>query len=284
MERATAARRIYEGSTLGLSPIPTQPQERNERPAALQVRDEVFRILARIRTQLSSDDRVLLFTGVTESEGSSELAHESALALSKIEGGILLLDAAISSPSLHQRFGGPASPGLAEVITRRFSLSESVRADVDDRLHLMPAGSSKLGAAELFASPELQMIMQVLRTQYRYIIVSGPPVLTEASSSLVSCAADGVVLTLSSGSQRRAQALAAYNELVAVKARMLGVVLFTPEQADSNRKPESGPPPDAPSGSVTQLAKPHQIIPQKTQMRSGQEVLFAALLQSGFRF
>jgi capsular exopolysaccharide synthesis family protein len=238
MERRTTARRLYEGSILEEATESRQPEERKHFPSNTgALRDEIIRILARIRPQLSSDDRVLLLTSVTQTEGTSELASESAFAFSKLEARpTLLVDTAILSPSLHQRFGLPGSPGLAEVLTGRCSLAESVRRISDRQLHVLPAGNTNLGPAALFASPQLPMIMQLLRTEYHFVILSVPPVLTDVSASLLSSVADGVVLVVSSGSQGRTETLAAQNELRGIKAKMLGVVLYTPEQDTADRE------------------------------------------------
>jgi len=189
-------------------------------------RDEVSRIIARIRAQLSRTDRVLLFTGVTRGDGASELARETALALSKLEGErILLVDTAISTPSLHKRFDISISPGLAEAMSGDCSLTDAVQPVIDGQLYVMPAGNTKIGPGAFFAPPELARVMQVLRSEYRFVVLSTPPVLTDVSASLLSSFADGVILAVSSGSQRRGEVLAAQNELRSVKAKMLGAVL-----------------------------------------------------------
>lgn len=280
MDRATAARRPYEDSILEVSSVPSQPEEpKNFANGTLGVRDEIFRILARIRPQLSPDDGVLLLTGVTGSEGASELAKGMALALTRLDSRpVLLVDTAISSPSLHERFGIPPSPGLSDVIAGAASLSESVRR-VDRQLYVLPAGNTSLGSAELFASPQLAMIMQLLRAEYHFVLLSAPPVLTDVAATLLSSVADGAVLVVSSGSQRRGEALAAQNELRGVNAKMLGVVLYSPEQTVIVRKSAIGASLTDISTPIAKPPKRHDVGAVQQATGAGQYILlaFAAL-------
>lgn len=226
MSKGFAARRTFERLDLDSSREPRSSRSQaNGHPNEWVVRDEVIRIVARIRAQLSATDRVLMFAGVTPGEGPCELAWESALALSRLEGErVLLVDTGVSAPWLHKRFNLPVSPGLAEALAGD-CFKDAVQTVVEGRLHVMPAGQAAGGPAALFSSPGLAPMMQVLRADYRFVLLNAPPMLTDVSASLLSPFADGVVLTVASGSQRRADVRAACNELRSLKAKMLGVVL-----------------------------------------------------------
>ena len=204
---------------------PIVPQKATVPRKTWTTRDEVIRIVTRIRAQLSRTARVLMFTGITQDNGASGLAWEVALALSKLETDrILLIDTDIGAPALHQRLEIPSSPGLAEAIAAD-GFREAVQTVIEGRLHVLPAGNTLLSPAALFSSPELAPMMQVLRSDYRYVVLSTPPVLADVSASLLSPYVDGVVLAVATGAQRRAELRAAQQELYSLNAKVVGVVL-----------------------------------------------------------
>jgi capsular polysaccharide biosynthesis protein len=86
-------------------------------------------------------------------------------------------------------------------------------------------------------------LLRRLRTDYDLIIIAGPPVNSNVSSSALSDYADAVVLAVSADGTRRADATEAARRLSEVGAPVIGVVLIrAPENPDlENRDPEMGP-------------------------------------------
>ena len=64
-----------------------------------------------------------------------------------------------------------------------------------------------------------------LRTQYRYIVIDTPPVLSASESLVVAKAADGTLICTLRETSRTAQVRETYHRLHNVGAQVIGVVL-----------------------------------------------------------
>jgi Mrp family chromosome partitioning ATPase len=92
-------------------------------------------------------------------------------------------------------------------------------------LHVVPAGFRPAGPTEILASPKMQQLVAVWRTEYDHIIVDTPPMLPFADALVLSARADGVILVTRSGVSRRKALSRAVDVLSRSGANVLGFVL-----------------------------------------------------------
>lgn len=185
-----------------------------------------------LRTTLSVDKsldgcRVFVMASAVSGEGKTNLSSQLAMSWSQAEPGkVILVDADLRSPNVHDLFEVPPGPGLAEVLRGECSLEEATVMDWGDRLYILPAGD--LGAdsaSQLFSGPAFHEVMTKLRSQYTKIMIDVPPVLCASETLLIAKQADGVLMCALHDYSRAGQIKQAYDRLSVAGVTVVGAVL-----------------------------------------------------------
>jgi protein-tyrosine kinase len=192
---------------------------------------EPFRTL-RLAIELRPDSRtgnVIVFTSPHAKDGKSTIAANYALAASinaAISKPVLLIDADLRKPSIHDFFGLPRSPGLAEALRDDLSGGDLVhRVSPPSRLDVLTAGAQMLRAGDVAASPAMRQLIEQAREEYALIVVDSPPVLYAADAAgLASHDGTDVIMVVSRRGKRRALRNA-LRKLELIDANVLGLVV-----------------------------------------------------------
>jgi capsular exopolysaccharide synthesis family protein len=120
-------------------------------------------------------------------------------------------------------------PGLSQVLARQTSFEDAVRSvelpDLEARMDFLSAGVHPPNPAELLASVRLKDIIEQCRERYDSIIIDAPPLNLVTDASLISVVSDGVLVVVRAGVTRGDAVDFAMDQLTAVQAPLVGVVL-----------------------------------------------------------
>ncbi len=167
--------------------------------------------------------RVIMVTSALPGEGKTLTASNLALTLSEsYQRRVLLVDADLRRPSIHQLFALPSlsglSDGLRSVEDRKLTLVE-----VSSRLTVLPAGRPDPDPMSVLTSSRMQFVLDEAREKFDWVIVDTPPVGLMPDAHLLAAMVDGAILIVGAGmSPHRTVAKAA--EVIG-RERILGVVL-----------------------------------------------------------
>jgi capsular exopolysaccharide synthesis family protein len=183
-----------------------------------------------IRTSLlfslpENPPKLLLMTSPQPGDGKTGVSINTAIALSQLGGGVLLIDADMRYPDCHRILEQERTPGLSNFLVGEAELARVVRATAIPNLHLMPAGQFPLNPAELLGSERMKVALDLLCQQFRHVIIDSPPVLGFTDSVILSTIAEAVVLIVRGGKTTREAALRTIRTLDGVNAKILGVVI-----------------------------------------------------------
>lgn len=167
--------------------------------------------------------KVVMVASALASEGKSLTASNLALTFSEsYQKNVLLIDADLRRPSLHEVFGLSGSPGLTDglgaVDDRKLALHH-----VSQTLTVLTAGQPTSDPMAVLASDRMRRLVDEARDAFDWVIVDTPPLGLLADANLLSEMADGAVLVVHAEStpydivQRTAALLG--------RDRLLGVVL-----------------------------------------------------------
>jgi len=211
------------------------------------VASEAHRVV-RTALLLSSADnppQVMIFTSGNAGEGKTVTAINQALALVQGGGRVLLIDADIRQPRLHQVFNVPNGHGLSSFLAGVSGIESVIHEMTSNgaakvngngngngangngagHLYVVPSGPMSPNPAELLGGRRMAQLVQDLRSQFDYILFDTPPVLPVADVAVLSKVSDGVVLVVH-GQHTPIEVVAACRDrLRQVRARILGVVL-----------------------------------------------------------
>jgi len=138
------------------------------------------------------------FTSSIGGEGKSFLSLVTAQVLAHdANEPVTLLECNWEHPSLHEYFGIPATPGLAEFLEGSCN-EDDIRYQVEDNLTIIPAGNGSQDAMKL-----LRLIQQVgLRNYFAnknsLFVVELPPILTAGYGSLAARLVESVIIVVHS--------------------------------------------------------------------------------------
>ena len=186
---------------------------------------EQFRSLAATLHQAQAEQplKSVIVTSAAPGDGKSHVAINLALTLSdSFQRRVLLIDADLRRPTLHQVFGIPNARGLSEAL--RAKTDEKVAAvPVRESLTLLPAGRPERDPLGGLSSDRMKRIVEDAASRFDWVIVDSPPVGLLADARLVSETVDAAILVVRAGVTRFPD-LAAAAESIGHE-RILGIVL-----------------------------------------------------------
>jgi capsular exopolysaccharide synthesis family protein len=188
---------------------------------------EAFRYLytnVRLLTYESSVHS-LVISSATSGDGKSTIAVNLARIAASVGQRVLLVDADLRSPQLHNKFGLPNLRGLSDVITTDISLNDSIqRWHEDDNLFLLTSGQIPPDPIKLLSSKKMRYLMEQFQAFFDLVIYDTPPLVGLADSSLVAAYTDGMVLVVRLEKTDRSMVTKALEGLKISGSKVLGVV------------------------------------------------------------
>jgi protein-tyrosine kinase len=149
----------------------------------------------------------LMITGPLPGEGKTVTSINLAISIAQeMNQTVLLVDADLRAPSVHQYFGLPEGEGLVDYLTAGVPISELlVHPEGLDKLVLLPGGKPAAQAPELINSPLMRDLVQELKHFYpnRYVLFDLPPLLTYADALAFAPLVDGIIVVVEAGKTAR---------------------------------------------------------------------------------
>lgn len=146
---------------------------------------------------------VLAVTSPGEDEGKTLTAINLAISLAmEVSYTVLLVDANLRHPSIHEQLGLPGNKGLSEYLLDDVPLPELlVHPENLEHVVILPGGRPVQNSAELLNSPKMVQLVEELKTRYpsRIVIFDLPPVLSAADALAFSPYVDAALLVLEEG-------------------------------------------------------------------------------------
>ncbi|MEW6387255.1 MAG: polysaccharide biosynthesis tyrosine autokinase [Thermodesulfobacteriota bacterium] len=168
--------------------------------------------------------RILLVTSSFPLEGKSITAANLAAVMAKTEAKTLLVDADLRRPSQNELFRVAPEPGLSNFLVGEIDELPLVETTVP-QLFLVPCGRIPPNPSELLHSERMQEFLTRAQEQFGRVIVDSPPLLSVTDPVILAALAEGVLLVIRTETVPRKAALSARNNLLEVKAPLLGVLL-----------------------------------------------------------
>ena len=128
-------------------------------------------------------------------------------------------------PTLHRVFGLTNQVGITNFLLGSTEAAVITRDVGLFGLRVITSGPIPPNPAEVLGSKRMREFIQRCRREYDYVIIDTPPTLAVADSTVLASMVDGVILVVSSGEVSIDKINKAKNQLLGVKANILGVVL-----------------------------------------------------------
>ena len=223
-----SAEQLEEAS--GLPTLGVIPNVANVEEQVTDVRsalNEAFRSLC-TALQFATDKglpRTITITSSGPGEGKSLTSIAMAKHFASLGRKVLLVDADMRNPSLHQKLKGDNSAGLSNYLTGACSPPEVMQKTQVPNLAFIASGPLPPNAADLLGGPRVPSLLSVGCEVFDLIIIDGPPVLGLADAPLLASVASATVFIVAAGTTRTAVIRGALKRLQLARANLIGSVL-----------------------------------------------------------
>jgi polysaccharide biosynthesis transport protein len=141
--------------------------------------------------------RVVTISSAAPGDGKSTLALNWAEIAVSIGQRVLLIDAALRAPQLHQVLGLPNQLGLSTLLAQDLNLAQGIQQVRDnEKLYAVTAGPLVENPATLLSSPKLPQIIDYYRRIFDLIIIDTPAIGGLADAAMVNRHTDGLILVV----------------------------------------------------------------------------------------
>ena len=197
---------------------------------AIQTSPEVTEAFRSLRTSIllsaTPVPKLLLITSALPSEGKTTTAVNLGATLASLNTKVLIVDCDMRRPACHRSTGVENKPGFVQCLTGHVELADAILPVPGvPHLSVIPCGPIPPNPAEVLSSNMTGELLRKLRSQFEFVLVDSPPILSVADSRILATLTDAAILVTRAHSTpydvvRRARSL-----LYGANARILGVAL-----------------------------------------------------------
>ncbi|UCC65156.1 MAG: polysaccharide biosynthesis tyrosine autokinase [Anaerolineae bacterium] len=196
--------------------------------AILSPASEAFRTL-RTNIRFASVDKpvkTLLVTSAEPGAGKTVVSANLGIVCAQAGFQVVMIDADLRLPSLHQRFDLNNQIGLTDLLVGDVQDVEAVMVGTEiDNLRLIASGPIPPNPSELLSSKMMETVLAEIDRVAELIILDTPPTLVVTDAAVLAPKVDGVILLIEAGQTSHEAARRAWEAHQRVGSTILGAVL-----------------------------------------------------------
>lgn len=188
---------------------------------------EYFRSV-RTAIMFSLADRPIKTIAVTSAlaqEGKTSIVANLAVSFSQLSQKVLLIEADMRRPKLHQIVNVRRIDGLSSYLAGQTPLAKAIQETFIENIWAISCGPLPPNPAELLNSGKMNELLNAAKQEYDIILIDTPPLLAVTDALIVAAHADGVVHIVHSDKTGRKPFVRAVEELKKYQPRIFGVIL-----------------------------------------------------------
>jgi len=173
---------------------------------------------------------VLTITSPYPGEGKSVVTSNLAIALAEVNQRVLLIDADLRRPRMHDVFAVENTTGLTDLLAEdRAADSESIKSFIHQtvikNLFLLPGGDPVSVSTKLLYSPTMVTLLEMGEKEFDMVLIDTPPMMHMPDARVLGSMSHGVILVARAGRTNRETALVASQRFAEDGTRVLGSIL-----------------------------------------------------------
>lgn len=187
---------------------------------------------------VASPIHTLVVTSPSPSEGKTLVAGNLACVVAQGGHKVVVVDSDMRRPRVHQLFQLKNRLGLADQFLRpQNDLKDTLQPTGVKNLYALTSGSLPPNPSELLGSQRMIDIIHSLENQFDLVILDAPPSLVVTDANVLANRVDGVLLVIKPSISKRAEITQALEQLIQVKANIIGIVINGVNVKSSRYKP-----------------------------------------------
>lgn len=167
----------------------------------------------------------IVVSSAQPADGKSTTAIFLALAAAAMGQKVVLVDANLRFPEIHQKMDLPNLWGLSDVISSEIKVDDVIqRSPLEENLSVLTAGQISPDPTRLLNSSKMHNLVQYLKERFELVIFDTPPLLGLADARLLEPHTDGILMVVGLGKAKQISFKEALSELRIAHSRVLGIV------------------------------------------------------------
>lgn len=164
--------------------------------------EQIRSIRTNLHTSIGPADgrQVLLFTSSMSGEGKSFVSLNLGASLALMAQPTVIVEMDMRMPRLHQLFDIDNSVGLSSYLNGNATLADVLKpVPGHPNYFIIPCGPLPPDPSELLGGPNVKQLIELLRDQFRYILLDAPPIGIVTDAQVVAPYADATLFVIRHG-------------------------------------------------------------------------------------
>lgn len=211
---------------------PSSKKQRYVWDQDLSPHSEAFRRLrTRILTAYEGQGwRTLLFTSGQPGEGKSTIVSNLAFVLAQSRYRVVVVDADMRLPRIHDIFGLENTRGLSDVLQGNCELSAALQKTRHNGVWVVPSGVPREHPDVLLNSPAMGQVLQQLADKVDFVLLDTPAFIAVSDTSVLVPLADAVIMVVARAQAQKGIVHSTCEQLAGLHANVIGVVVNKAEE------------------------------------------------------
>lgn len=178
--------------------------------------------------------RTMLMTSPGPQEGKTTTLCNLAIAIAQSQKSVLLVDADMRKPRLHEVFKKKNEIGLSDYLCGISKFESLIKETEIANISLVTGGTHPPNPSELLATHKMKSFIRTAKQRFDFILFDTPPIAVVTDAIVLSEMTDGLILVVESGKTSRRILPRILQILESAKTRVIGTILNKISTKDRN--------------------------------------------------
>ncbi len=190
------------------------------------IAEEYKRMGSHLRTDDNKNDiKTLLFTSSHSGEGTSTVLINFAIEMAKGGEKVLIVDANLRAPIIHENFNLEINNGLTELLYKKRNVGDVIKKTHLENLNVITSGAPISNPFTSFTSDSLRPLIDKIRPYADWILFDSPPIHAYNDSTALAEKMDGLIFVIQAEKTKWEVAQSAKEKITKENTKILGVIL-----------------------------------------------------------
>jgi len=167
----------------------------------------------------------IVITSPGPQEGKTTTLSNLGIAIADSQKKVLLVDADMRKPRLHQVFENKNDIGLSSFLSGQASFEDLIKKTKIDNISFVSGGLHSPNPSELISSHKMKEFIDKAKERFDFIIFDTPPIAVVTDAVILSKVVDGTIIVLESDKTGKRVLPRIDRMLSDAKARIIGIIL-----------------------------------------------------------